>query len=354
MNSSPTSDYKELCISPDQSIRSAIEVIDKGGCKTAFIVDKNYKLLGLVADPDIRTAILDKQDFDAPVSTIMNEAPLYLTDKTQRSEAIRFVQHHKRDAIPFLDNQGKVVNMITLAAVLTPPNIQNEIVLMAGGYGKRLLPLTRTKPKPMVKVGTKPILEVLISSLIAQGFKNFTISINYLGYVIKKFFGNGEKWGVNIRYIEENHPLGTAGSLSLLEPKNDLPIVIMNCDVLTKVDFQSLLQHHTEKGCKATLCVSQQEVQIPYGIVEHTDMILDDIVEKPVWNYLINAGVYVFSPEILKLLNHNEPIDMPLFLENIKEKFGDISIFPIREYWLDIGTPSSLQQAQEEYPTHFE
>ena len=172
------------------------------------------------------------------------------------------------------------------------------------------------------------------------------------------FVGYGEKWGVNIRYLGEGKPLGTAGALSLLDPAlrgpgNELPIVTMNCDVLTKVDFQSLIDQHIAAKCESTVCVSRQEIQVPYGVVEHEDLVLQNIVEKPVWNYFVNAGVYVFEPEALQLLKRGEALDMPDFIHRIKSKLGKVSVFPIHEYWLDIGTHSNLEQAQKEYKRYF-
>lgn len=342
-----------LCITPECSIWRAVEAIDQGGCKTAFVLNTEKKLVGLIADPDIRRALLENQSFEAPVSSIMNRTPLSLADGTSKDKALRFIQYHKRDAVPVLDKAGTLVDVLTLSETLSSPLLDNEVVLMAGGMGKRLLPLTEHQPKPMVEIASKPILEHLIDSLASQGFKNFALSINYMGEAIKDFFGNGEKWGINIRYIEEQSPLGTAGALSIMSPINDKPIIVMNGDVLTKVDFQSLLLHHHKKKCSATVCVSQQEIQIPYGVIEHENMQFKEIVEKPVWNYFVNAGVYVFSTETLKLMHKGVSIDMPDFINTIKDNLGNITIFPLHEYWLDVGTHRTLEKARVEYPEQF-
>ncbi|MBV1900398.1 MAG: nucleotidyltransferase family protein [Kordiimonadaceae bacterium] len=351
-------DIDKLCISPGVNIWKAVEALDNGGCKTVFVVDSQHKLLGLVADPDIRQALLTGQNFDAPVRTIMNRDPLTLPLGATEATAHRFIMQHKRDAMPVLNDAGKLVDVMTLVASIDPPKFENEIILMAGGVGSRLLPLTQSRPKPLVEVGSKPMLEILIENLAAQGFGNITLALNYMGDMIQDFFGNGEKWGVNIRYLRENKPLGTAGGLSLLDQalltKNlNQPFVTMNCDVLTKVDFKSLIDQHTASKCLSTVCVSRQEIQVPYGVVEHEDLVLQDIVEKPVWNYFVNAGVYVFEPDVLHLLQKDQALDMPDFIQRIKKKLGKVSVFPIHEYWLDIGTHTNLEQAQKEYHRYF-
>jgi len=346
-------DVKHLFVTPQDSILSALDVIDRGGRKTALVVDNGNHLLGIIADPDIRRALLNGVSLKDPVSAAMNTAPITLKVGISNQEARQQLHHHKRDLLPVLDGEGRVVDVAILVEALGPPKLDNPVILMAGGMGKRLLPLTEETPKPMLEVGSKPMLETLLENFIAAGFSKFYLSVNYLQEAIKDHFGDGSDWGVDISYLYEDKPLGTGGALSLLEPFPSLPFITMNCDVLTKVNFESLLKHHDKSGGYGTMCVSQHEVSVPFGVVEHEQFRLKRLVEKPVWNYFVNAGIYVFSPEVLGLLDHGEALDMPHLISRIDKQLGEVSLFPIREYWLDVGSRSALEQARQDYHIHF-
>ena len=353
MFTQPDKNINNLFIAPTATIREAVEVIDRGACKTALVVDASGFLLGVIADPDIRRAILNNQDFSASVNDIMNRTPLTLVHNIAYDDAMKFMRTHKRDLVPILDENGKVVDVITLADSITPRLQDNEIILMAGGKGERLLPITQSKPKPMIKIGTKPLLSTLIENMAEQGFHNFTLSLNYLGRKIENYFGDGSGLGVNIKYLYEDAPLGTAGALSLLKEKPTKPFLTMNCDVLTKVNVNDVLNYHMQSKCAATMCVTQQSIEVPFGVIEHDNFQLKNIVEKPKVDYLVNAGVYVFSPNVLGLLNAGSPIDMPSFLRKIDQKLEKVAIFPIHEYWIDVGTHTSLAQAKSDYNLNF-
>lgn len=343
---------KNLFVSEHATIREAMTVIDHGLCKTALVVDESRHLKGVVADSDIRRALLKGFTLESQTHEIMNRNPLSMPQGLSKKQARQLVQHHKRDILPVLNKQGCVVDAMPLVESLEAKKFENEVVLMAGGRGERLMPLTREIPKPMIEVGKKPMLEILLENFLSNGFSKFRISVNYLGDSIEEYFGDGSKWGASISYISEDKPLGTAGALSLMQqPK--LPFIIMNCDVLTKVDFELLLEHHNETKSLATMCVTQQEVSVPFGVVEHDNFTLEKVIEKPIFTYLINAGIYVLSPEVLSLVEHDTFLDMPTLIERVQKEMGQATLFPLHEYWLDIGTHRSLEQANNDFNNQF-
>lgn len=344
---------EKLFVSENATIREAMTVIDQGLCKTALVVDERRYLKGIIADSDIRRALLKGLTLDSLTHEIMNRNPLTMPDGLSKNQARQLVQHHRRDILPVLDKEGCVVDAMPLVESFVTKKFENEVILMAGGRGERLLPLTKEIPKPMIEIGKKPMLEVLLESFLSNGFSKFRISLNYLGDSIQEYFGDGSRWDASISYITEDKPLGTAGALSLLKEAPKLPFIIMNCDVLTKIDFELLLDHHNETKSLATMCVTQQEISVPFGVVEHTNFMLEKVIEKPVYNYLINAGIYVLSPEVLPLVERDTFLDMPTLIEKVQKEMGNATLFPLREYWLDIGTHRSLEQAKIDFSDQF-
>jgi NDP-sugar pyrophosphorylase family protein len=225
----------------------------------------------------------------------------------------------------------------------------NPVFIMAGGFGTRLRPLTDETPKPMLKVGAKPILERIIESFVKAGFHEFYISIHYKADMVRDYFGSGEKWGVDITYIREDEPLGTAGALKLLpDSMSDLPIILMNGDILTNVNYRNLLEFHEENASTATVCVKEYDIQVPYGVVEGNDYLVTEIVEKPVQRFLVNAGIYVLDQSILSQRNNTGYLEMPSLLDGLIKSDKKVTMFPIHEYWIDIGQMEEYERAQEE------
>lgn len=339
-----------LTIFEGATIRDAMSAIQQGGCKTVFVITENYKLVGVIGDADIRRGLLNGSDLSDNVAEVINRSPLVLSERSTHEEARNFTLTNKRDAIPIITDSGELISVYTLIESIKRNWRENEVVLMAGGKGERLLPLTKEVPKPMIPVGAKPMLEHVLESLIDHGFCNFTISINYLGESIKSYFGDGKSWGVNIRYVQEDEPLGTAGALSLFEPKNSkLPFIIMNCDVVASIDYDRLLDAHQDHCFAATMCVTKQEVSVPFGVVEHEEHELKQVVEKPSMAFWVNAGVYAMSPSVLSFIDDNEKIDMPDLFERVKKQGGKAGVFPLNEYWLDIGTHQTLGEARKNF-----
>jgi NDP-sugar pyrophosphorylase family protein len=252
--------------------------------------------------------------------------------------------------IPVLDATWRVVGLEVLDDLLKPQPKTNPVVLMAGGLGSRLRPLTDECPKPLLRVGTKPILETILEAFIEHGFNRFYVSVNYKAEMIEAYFGDGSRWGATIEYLREKERLGTAGALSLLPEPPVEPVFVMNGDLLTRLNFAHLLDFHTAHGSVATMCVREYEMQVPYGVIKTRSHRILDIHEKPTERYLVNAGVYVLQPDALALIPRDRSFDMPDLFKRLMDRGGDTAVFPIREYWMDIGQMDDFHRANG----HFE
>ncbi|NWH04979.1 nucleotidyltransferase family protein [Desulfobacter latus] len=347
--------WKSIIISPDNTILDAIRVIDGSHpLLTALVADNEMKLLGTVTDGDIRRGILNRISMDAPVSKIMHTQPIALnvSDHPKKINAV-FHKNLTCRAIPILDDQGKII-AIKQGNTVINQSMPNPVFIMAGGLGTRLRPLTNDCPKPMLRVGNKPILEIILNNFIENGFSNFFISLNYKAEMIEDYFGDGTHLGACITYIKEKKRLGTAGSLSLLESKPNHPIIVMNGDLLTKVNFCQLLEYHHAHNAQATLCIREHEFQLPFGVVQIDNYKLTGLKEKPIETMFVNAGIYTINPDIIDFIPLNQYFDMTDLFEQLLEKGITPSAFPIREYWLDIGRLSEYEKADQVYMDIFQ
>ncbi|WP_445946101.1 nucleotidyltransferase family protein [Shewanella sp.] len=340
--------WKKTILFPSATIKEALKIIDSEGLRVALVVDEVNQFRGIVTDGDIRRGLLRGVGLDASIEGVMNSTPVTAPVGTKRALLIDKMNKHDLLFIPLLDGQT-LAGLETLhVALVNKPKYQNPVFLMAGGFGTRLRPLTDNCPKPMLKVGNKPILETVILSFIKAGFVNFYISTHYMPEQISQHFGDGSDFGINISYVHEDTPLGTGGALGLLpaELPADLPLIMMNGDVLTKVDFQRLLEFHVESNADATMCVREYDYQIPYGVVNGEGHKISSMVEKPIQRFFVNAGIYVVSPKVFMSVGKNQVIDMPTLLEQHMIERDNILMFPIHEYWLDIGRMDDFKRAQ--------
>jgi UDP-2-acetamido-4-(D-alanylamino)-2,4,6-trideoxy-alpha-D-mannopyranose hydrolase len=340
--------WQEILVSPNTSMEETISVIDKGALKLALVVDSKRQLLGVVTDGDIRRALIRHLSMAAEISGVMHKTPLIAAPNTSRTKLLNLMNAKGLTAIPIVKD-GVVVGLETLQKVIGAKRYDNPVFLMAGGFGTRLKPLTDNCPKPLLKLDDKPILETILENFIACGFHQFYISTHYMPEAIEQHFGNGEKWNVDIHYVHEETPLGTGGSLGLL-PKNlpDLPVIMMNGDVLTKIDFELLLQYHNQHQPMCTMCVREDEYQVPYGVVEADESRIISLVEKPTHKYFINAGVYVVSQSLISTVHENQRVDMTDLIETAIANKDYVAMFPVHEYWLDIGKMVDFYQAQKD------
>ncbi|CAE6880908.1 MULTISPECIES: nucleotidyltransferase family protein [Vibrio] len=340
-------EWKNVLLEPSATILEALEIINKEALRVALVIDKEQHLVGVVTDGDIRRGLLNNLSLNDAIALVMNTNPTVAEVGAERETLIDLMESKGVLSIPLLKD-GKVVGLETLHGALSKNKYQNPVFIMAGGFGTRLRPLTDTCPKPMLKVGDKPILETVVKSFIKAGFSNFYISTHYMPEQIHQHFGDGSNLGVNISYVHEDSPLGTGGALGLLpeDMPRDLPLIMINGDVLTKVDFQRLLNFHIENDADATMCVREYDYQIPYGVINGEGNQITSMVEKPVQRFFVNAGIYVVSPRVIQSVEKNQNIDMPTLLEQHMKERQKVLMFPIHEYWLDIGRMDDFKRAQ--------
>lgn len=349
-----TQQWRQVLIKPHTSLKETIEVIDKAALQIALVVNDASCLLGVVTDGDIRRALIKGLSLKTPIDQVMNPNAKTLGNEASKSQQLAFLRRNQVLHLPLVDAAGKVTGLATLRELYQPETLSNPVVLLAGGFGRRLRPWTNDCPKPLLEIGGKPILQTIIESLAKAGFNNFYIAVHYLAEQIKSYFGDGEQWGVSIRYIEEMEPLGTAGAIGLLpDDAPDLPILVMNGDILTQVDFQNLLRYHSEQQGYATLCVRQYEYQIPYGVVSLDDHTVTAIQEKPVHRCFSSAGIYVLARGVVSDIRRKGRCDIPDLLNQCIDEGRLICSYPIHEYWLDIGKEADFLRAQGEFAKFF-
>lgn len=348
--------WKDVLLVPDQSINAAIALLDASASQICLVVDEDHRLLGTITDGDVRRGILRGLPLDAQVSEVMKTGAITAEAGISDDAKVQLMKRHIVRQLPLVNGDGHVVGLSLLDEILLadgPARRDNTVLLMAGGYGKRLQPLTDDTPKPLLEVGSKPLLESILESFIDQNFTNFLMSVHFKADQVKSYFGDGSKWGVTIDYLEEDERLGTAGALSLIEPQPPLPLVIMNGDVLTKVNFERLLDFHAEQGTEATMCVRTHNFEIPFGVVTTDDTRITSIDEKPVQQLYVNAGIYVLEPDVLKFVPKGQFFDMPDLFTALIAAGHAASVFPVREFWLDIGHMDDFVRANDEYLEHF-
>ena len=344
---------KDLTIPPDATVREAIEAIDRSKRQIALVVDSAGKLVATVTDGDVRRAILRGVALDASVQTVMHTTPTTVTQGAPDAETRRLIRERKLHHVPVLDEVGTLVDLAMVEDLFGVTPKDTRVVLMAGGLGKRLRPLTESVPKPMLPVGGKPLLEQIVAVFADQGFWKISISVNYRAEMVRDHFGDGAAFGVDIDYIEEDQAMGTAGALSLLKARPEAPFIVMNGDLLVSLQFSELLAFHKEKSAAGTMVVRDFEYQVPYGVVRSADGLMTGIEEKPVEHYFVNGGIYVLSPMALDHLTPGHPLDMPDLLTRLTEVGERVGVYPLRDYWRDIGRIDDLEAARSEFDAVF-
>jgi NDP-sugar pyrophosphorylase family protein len=279
----------------------------------------------------------------------MNREPIVASLDTAPEDLLKQMNDAMIRQIPLLDGNDRVAGLSHMRDLTTPiENREHWVVLMAGGLGKRLRPLTEEKPKPLLSIGDKPILETILESFVEQKFHKFYISVNYMADAIKRHFGNGAKWNVEIRYLEEKSRLGTVGALGLIPELPEKPLIVMNGDLITRINFQDLIDFHVQQNADATMCVRQYDFQVPYGVIEIEEHWVKAIDEKPIHRFFVNAGIYVLEPNLIKLVPAEKNFDITTLFEMAIAEGGAVTVFPIHEYWLDIGRLDDFERAERE------
>jgi dTDP-glucose pyrophosphorylase len=346
--------WDTVLIAPALPLREAMAVLDRGGLRIALVVSAERRLLGTLTDGDLRRALLRHVPMDAPVGTVMAGQPMTVRPDTPREAILALMERHALLHVPVVTDDGQVVGLETLHGMMNRRRRDNPVFLMAGGFGKRLQPLTDQCPKPLLPVGEKPVLELIIDGFVQAGYHRFFISTHYRSDMIRERIGDGRRWGVDIRYVHEDEPLGTGGALGLLDAASvDRPMFLMNGDLLTTLDLNSLLDFHEEQAGVATMCVREYEHRVPYGVVQTDGLRIASMVEKPAYRCFVNAGIYVLSPELVHGVQRGRRVDMPTLLDEQLAAGRRVSMFPVHEYWLDIGRLEDFQRAQQDVAEYF-
>lgn len=339
-------------VTPDTTILETLKIIDTHGVPFG-LVHEGRVLRGTVTDGDIRRGILSGFPLTDPVSKVMNTSPIIAAENTSDGEAARLMRRATIGHLPLVDDAGCIVDLKVLKDLDPEPDGRNAVVLMAGGQGTRLYPLTEDIPKPMLEIGGRPILETIIERFVAQGFGDIYLAVNYKAEVIESYFGDGRTFGAEISYLREDQALGTGGALSLLPKRPGAPLIVMNGDVLTKVNFNHLIKFHRNHGAPATMGVSEYRFTVPFGVVETEAETFKSIAEKPEHTFFVNAGIYVIDPDVLDLIESGSAIDMPDLFQALSFQGRAPTVFPLREYWMDVGQSHDLDQANREYGAVF-
>ena len=324
-----------LILDEQVTFKDAINLLDQNGNGFLAVVDKEDKLIGILTDGDIRRAILDNK---TNLEDIINKTPMTMLESESKKSIIHKLKQLHRKHMPIVDNNMILKDIIVLDEEefnLKP----NWVVIMAGGLGTRLGELTKNTPKPMLKVGEKPMLEHIIDMFVSYGFTKFMLSVNYKAEVIKNYFKDGKDFGIEIKYLEEKERLGTGGALGLIDLELNEPFFVTNGDVLSSINYEELLSFHNDEKSTATMCIRKDSYEIPYGVINiDSDSNILGMEEKPVNEFFINTGIYILSPDVLNFIPKNEYFGLPTLFEILKKENKQIKSFEINEYWIDMGT----------------
>lgn len=349
-----TVNLAQLLVAPNRSVREVIACIDRNAKGIALVVDEEHRLIGTVTDGDIRSAILAGVNLDVPVSELLTRKanspypqPITALIGTQRGALLKLMQERVVRQVPLLDPDGRVAGLVTLDELLPEQVLPLQAVIMAGGSGNRLRPLTEEVPKPMLSVGGRPLMERILEQLRKAGIKQVNITTHYKPEKIVAHFGDGSNFGVKLNYVNEDQPLGTAGALGLLEKPKD-PLLVINGDILTQMNFRAMLAYHQEHKADLTVAVRKYDLNVPYGVVENDGAFVRGLVEKPSLSFFVNAGIYLLEPSVHHYIPNGQHFDMTDLIQRLLEEQRPVVSFPIVEYWLDIGQAVDYEQAQED------
>jgi len=341
--------FENIRLAITSTIKDALKVIDTGAMQIALVLDDENKLIGTITDGDVRRGILTGLTLDDGIESIIFRTPTVCSVNDTKEDILKIAVAKKLYQIPIVDLDGVLVGIDEVDELLKPAEHSNKVILMVGGMGTRLRPLTNDRPKPLLEVGNKPILETIIANFAKYGFKSIILSVNYKSQMIEDYFGDGSKFGVTIDYVHEDKRMGTAGALSLMREQLTEPFFVMNGDLLTNVNFEHMLEYHLSNQAIATMGVREYDFQVPYGVVNVEGHQITSIEEKPVHKFFVSGGMYVLDTDVLNTIPDDIFYDMPTLFEKLIANKQKAISFPIREYWLDIGRMSDFEQANNEY-----
>jgi dTDP-glucose pyrophosphorylase len=345
----PDEYWRQAIILNTSNVLQGIKALNEAQVKIALVVSESGKLRGTVSDGDVRRGLMRGIELTAPIEEVLNPDPIVVPPHLTREVVVQLMKTNRIYQIPIVDEDSQLLGLHLLDEVSTIVERPHTMIIMAGGKGTRLHPQTNTCPKPLLPVGGKPILEHIIERATSQGFSKFVIAVNYLGHMIENYFGDGKRFNVQIEYLREEKPLGTAGSLSLLDPLPKIPFVVTNGDVISDINYGDIIDFHIEHNAMATMAVRLQEWQNPYGVVQMRNFQIQDYTEKPLVRSYINAGVYVLNPSSVQFLVKGEPCDMPDIFQKLLSESRLVVAYPIHEGWIDVGQPKDYFMANQQY-----
>jgi dTDP-glucose pyrophosphorylase/predicted transcriptional regulator len=325
-----------------------IKSISDSGKRLVFIIDDNHRLLGSISDGDIRRALLSGVGQSRPVKEIMNHRPLVAGSSKNKRYLLDQMKRKKINGIPIVDENGTLIDAVFLEDLIDKKKVAASVLIMAGGFGKRMAPLTDDTPKPMLPVGGVPMLEIIIKKCVSHGFDNFYVATHYRDEIIKNYFERGKRFGVSIEYLHEDKPRGTAGAISSVSKLRG-PLLVLNGDVITNADLSELMRTHQETEADITVAVGSYTVDIPYGIVKTEFNNVLSVEEKPKRKFWIASGIYAFSAEFINGLDHHSYLDMPILINKaIIDKYV-VKAFPLHEDWRDLGNLEEYNNINQLY-----
>jgi dTDP-glucose pyrophosphorylase/CBS domain-containing protein len=339
-----------VVVLPQVSIAEAIGLLDKSGVGILLVCEAERQLLGTISDGDIRRAILRGTPMNSPCVQIANTHPAVAVGQVSSVEALHIMNHGKSFIVhhlPIVSSEGQVEGLLLRSDFTQIEDAGLSAVIMAGGAGTRLRPLTNDLPKPMLPVGDRPLMALILAQMRRAGIRRVNVTTHYMAEKIKEYFGDGQSYEMDIRYVTEDRPLGTAGGLSLMEPPTE-PLLVINGDILTRIDFRAMLEFHRNHQAAMTVAVRQYDVQVPYGVFDCDGPYVKRIEEKPRLNYLVNAGVYLLEPAAYQYIPAGQQFDMTDLIQRLLDEGRPVVSFPVIEYWLDIGQHADYEQAQRD------
>ncbi len=345
---SPPKTLNAVLAREHETLQDILQRINSANMEIVLIVDQRGALIGAITDGDIRRGFLAGVDLGQPVSLIMNRKPITVGRTTSHETMLRIMRERSIRHLPVIDEHGRPVRLERMETLIDDLHGGNDAVIMAGGLGSRLRPLTDDTPKPLLPVGDRPILDHILAGLRVSGIEDVILSLNYRGEQIRRHVGNGQQHDLHVNYVTEKQRLGTAGALSLIRPRPTKPFLVMNGDLLTNLNFAKLLRFQQESDHAMVICVRQYEFQVPYGVVDLENGTVHALREKPVYHHFINAGIYVLHPDCLAFIPENRYYDMTDLINRLLAEGRGVGAFPIIEYWRDIGRPEDLRAAVEE------
>lgn len=340
--------WENLVVSEQTTLREVMVLFERYGAQIALVADSHRMLLGVVTDGDMRRSLLKNITLTDPIKDTMNKTPITVTPDVPPEEILKKFDLLGMKYLPVVDENKVIQGIYRRSDFIQTQKQHTPVVIMAGGEGLRLRPLTKNLPKPLININGTPIIEMLFTKLIEQGFNQFFLSINYLGEMIEAHFGDGKKWGVNIQYLREEKKLGTGGALNFLRGINT-DLILLNGDLVTNVNFKMLLEHHKKTDASVTVGVKKAFFRVPYGVVHSHDVMIHSLEEKPILQYNTNCGVYALAPYALDWIPEGAPIDMPCLINRLLEANKRVIAFPVYEEWHDVGNVRDLERLQNLY-----